>query len=132
MESKQRYSFIEETLGQIPDWRLDRRKRHNLVDILFISICAMISGADSFTEIEEFGRERSDWLSQYIDLSHGIPSHDTFRRIFMEMDPVSFGEVFREWMQGIAQISEGEIIALDGKQLRGMKDLGSDAMGFIW
>lgn len=130
MESKNTNNFIVEIFDELEDWRVSRRKLHKLSDILFISLCAMLSGADSFTEIEEFGKDRYLWLSEHLDLVHGIPSHDTFRRIFIEIEPKSFGSVFQTWTEGISELSKGELINLDGKQLRGTKDLAAGRYGF--
>ena len=130
MESKTDSNFILEIFDRLEDWRIERCKLHKLSDLLFISLCAMLSGADSFTEIEEFGLDRQEWLGQYLDLTHGIPSHDTFRRIFIELGSESFSKIFQDWMGAITQLSEGELISPDGKQLRGTKDLSSGRYGF--
>ncbi|MEM6526631.1 MAG: ISAs1 family transposase [Bacteroidota bacterium] len=130
MGSKNTNNFILDLFSEVSDWRLDRCKLHNLSEMLFISLCAMLSGADSFTEIEEYGYDRYEWLSQYLELENGIPSHDTFRRVFMELSPASFTKVFQDWMSRVNQLSKGELISLDGKQLRGTKDLASGRYGF--
>lgn len=90
----------------------------------------MISGADGFSELAEFGKERLDWLRQYIPLEHGVPSHDTIRRIFMQMEPEVFARCFHNWMSEMVVLSSGQVIALDGNQLRGMKDVASGRYGF--
>ena len=130
MDSNLPQPFIEEIFSAADDWRVERCKRHQLVDILFLSLCGMISGADGFSELEEFGKERLEWLRQYVPLKHGIPSHDTIRRIFMQMDPEIFAQCFHRWMSEMVVLSEGQVISLDGKQLRGMKDVGSGRYGF--
>lgn len=130
MEALTPRETIEEIFSQVPDWRVDRCKVHRLVDILFLSLSAMISGAEAFTEIEEFGRERLAWLSKYVELAHGIPSHDTIRRIFMEMDPSAFHQCFSSFVSWLYEPGEGELIALDGKQLRGMKSVETGKYGF--
>jgi predicted transposase YbfD/YdcC len=121
---------IEEIFAPAEDWRVDRCKAHKLTDILFLSLSAMVSGADSFTEIEAFGHERKDWLMEYIDLANGIPSHDTIRRIFMEMKPEMFKACFDRWVKQVVNPVAGEVIALDGKQLRGMKSVSEGQYGF--
>ncbi|MEO1714437.1 MAG: ISAs1 family transposase, partial [Bacteroidota bacterium] len=130
MESKPTDNFILDLFTKVPDWRIARCKLHNLSEMLFISLCAMLSGADSFTEIEEYGHDRYDWLSQYLELKNGIPAHDTFRRMFMALSPDSFTSIFQEWMSEVHQLSKGSLINLDGKQLRGTKDLGAGRYGF--
>lgn len=122
--------IIEEIFAPAKDWRVDRCKSHQLSDILFLSLSAMISGAEAFTEIEEFGHERLDWLRQYIELANGVPSHDTIRRIFMEMKPEMFKACFDLWVEKMVDLGEGEVIALDGKQLRGMKSVAEGRYGF--
>lgn len=103
----------------IRDPRVERRKLHRLETILFIALCGVLSGAESWVEIEEFGEAKKDWLAKYVDLSNGIPSHDTFGRVFAQLDPKEFEKGFMSWVQGVYQKTEGEIIAIDGKTLRG-------------
>lgn len=109
---------IQECFGRISDPRLDRKKLHPLINVLTISLCAMLCGAESFDEMEAFGEERKKWLEGFLDLSHGIPSHDTFNRVFSIINPKAFNESFMEWTQSIRQAIGREIVALDGKQLR--------------
>ena len=97
---------------------------HPLLNIIVIAICGVICGADSWVEIEQFGQAKHDWLGGFLDLTNGIPSHDTFGRVFARIDPEQFQAGFSSWVQTISKISEGEIIALDGKQLRGSHDRG--------
>src|SRR5215210_922017 len=77
--------------------------------------CAVLCGADDFTEIEEFGETREAWLRRFLELPHGIPSHDTFGRVFAALDPVEFGRCFMSWVRGVAELSEGAIVSIDGK-----------------
>ena len=121
---------IQEILSSVEDWRLRRCRLHELVDILFLSLSAMLSGAESFTEIEDFGEERLDWLRKYVSLSNGIPSHDTIRRIFMEMSPDAFHQCFERFVDELLSPLSGELISVDGKQLRGMKSLKDGKYGF--
>jgi len=102
----------------LPDPRTDRTKKHLLIDILFIAVCTMICGGEGFTDMEEFGEAKEDWLRKYVELPHGIPSHDTFRRVFSILDPVVFGECFTRWSQALHDATNGEVIALDGKTVR--------------
>ncbi len=94
---------IQECFGRIRDPRLNRKKLHPLINVLTISLCAMLCGAGSFDEMEAFGQERKKWLEGFLDLSHGIPSHDTFNRVFSIINPKAFNESFMEWTQSIRQ-----------------------------
>jgi predicted transposase YbfD/YdcC len=93
--------------------------RHELKDILVISILACICGADAWTEVTEFGCAKEDWLKTFLTLPHGIPSHDTFGRVFSLLDPEEFEACFCEWIKSLTVDIMGEIIAIDGKTLRG-------------
>lgn len=96
--------------------------RHPLINILTISLCALVCGADDWVEIELFGNTHATWLATFLDLSHGIPSHDTFGRVFRHLDSTQFGDCFVRWMQHVTAVVSGEVVAVDGKQLRGSKD----------
>lgn len=110
---------IEAHFGQITDPRIGNAKRHKLVDILIIAILAVICGADNWSEVELFGKNKKRWLKQFLELPKGIPSHDTFGRVFAMLDPEEFGKRFMEWVRTIQELSQGQVIAIDGKQLRG-------------
>jgi predicted transposase YbfD/YdcC len=92
-------------------------KRHKLIDIIAIALCAVISVADTWEEIEEFGHAKAEWFETFLELPHGIPAHDTFARIFASMDPKEFQKAFLGWVESIQSITRG-IIAIDGKTLR--------------
>ena len=109
---------------QLDDPRIARSKRHALEDILIISICALRCGAESFVDLEDFGRAQHEWLSRLLALPHGIPSHDTFGRVFAALDPAPFAEVFSAWTQSLRQSLSGELVAVDGKTLRGSGGAG--------
>ena len=113
-------------LGQhfagLDDPRVDRRRRHNFIDILVIGICTVICGGDDYASMEAFGKAKEAWLRTFLELPNGIPSHDTFWRVFSALDPQQFQDCFLQWMTAISDISSGEIIALDGKQLRRSHD----------
>ncbi|QQZ27769.1 ISAs1 family transposase [Thiothrix subterranea] len=117
---------IVEHFASIPDPRMDRRKRHKLSDIFFITLCAVICGADDWASIEQFGRAKEKWFTRVLDLKHGIPSHDTFGRVFALIDTQKFSECFSRWVADLCDLSEGEIIAIDGKCLRRSLDSASD------
>ena len=103
---------------EVEDPRVERTKLHRLPDILVITLCAVICGADSWTEIELFGKAKFDWLRTFLELPNGVPSHDTFGRVFCRLDPEQFEQCFLTWMQALAQASGGRLIAIDGKTLR--------------
>lgn len=115
---------ISEHFEHVEDPRVERTKEHPLLNILVIAICGVICGADSWTEIEQFGKAKQSWLAKFLDLSNGIPSHDTFGRVFSRINPEQFQAAFLSWVQAISEISQGEIIALDGKKLRGSHNRG--------
>lgn len=107
----------------IEDPRLDNHnQRHPLLDILVIAILATICGADTWTEVSEFGQAKEEWLKSFLKLPHGIPSHDTFGRVFSLIDPDEFETCFIDWINSLFIDIEKEIIAIDGKTLRGSHD----------
>jgi predicted transposase YbfD/YdcC len=106
----------------LDDPRVDRTKLHQLLDIIVIAVCAVICGADSWVEIEEFGNAKLVWLRTFLDLPNGIPSHDTFGRVFAALDPEQFQQCFLAWVQATAAITDDQIVALDGKTLRRSHD----------
>jgi predicted transposase YbfD/YdcC len=114
-------SFLDH-FSQIDDPRVNRRRRHKLLDILFIALCATIAGADDFLAIEVWGRSRRDWLQQYLELPNGIPSHDTFNRVFQALDPQQFLLCFRHWVQPLCESLGVKLIAIDGKTARATLD----------
>ena len=116
---------IEEHFRSVPDPRIERTKRHQLIDILTISLCAVISGADTFEDIAQYGRSKQEWLSAFLELPNGIPSHDTFNRVLSRVDPRRFQECFLAWIAAIAEATAGEVIAIDGKTLRHSFDRAS-------
>jgi predicted transposase YbfD/YdcC len=101
-------------------------KRHKLLDIITISICAVICNADGFEHIAEYGRAKQEWLKSFLELPHGIPSADTFERVFSMIDPEAFKSCFLEWIQAICQLTNGEVVAIDGKTLRRSHDKSRD------
>jgi predicted transposase YbfD/YdcC len=102
----------------LPDPRMDRTRRHRLVDILVIGLCSMLVGGESFTDMESFGQARLDWLKTFLQLPNAIPSHDTFNRVFSAIDPHAFLECFSRWVQGVCPNLNDEVVAIDGKALR--------------
>jgi predicted transposase YbfD/YdcC len=93
-------------------------QRHALIDILVIAVCAVICGADGWEDIEEYGKAQAEWLAQVLDLPHGIPGHDTFRRVLSRLDPEELTECFIAWTGALSDLCGGDIVAIDGKTLR--------------
>jgi predicted transposase YbfD/YdcC len=113
---------IKEQFGDLKDPRINRQKLHSLEAILTIALCALLCGADNWVEIERFGESKKDWFGQFLDLAHGIPSHDTFGRVFSLLDAELFEKSFLNWMQGVVKSLCGKVLAVDGKRLRGSYD----------
>ncbi|WP_041555354.1 ISAs1 family transposase [Nostoc sp. PCC 7524] len=117
---------IADHFVQMSDPRIDRTKLHKLIDILTIAICAVICGADSWVAIELYGCTKYEWLKTFLELTNGIPSHDTFARVFAQLNPQQFQECFLNWMKSVHKITDGEVVAIDGKTLCGSYDKNSD------
>lgn len=117
---------IADHFRNIDDPRVERTKQHKLIDIITIAICAVICGADSWVAIETYGVAKYKWLQQFLELPNGIPSHDTFARVFARIDPQQFQECFLCWIKSVSKINEGEVIAIDGKTLKHSYDKGEE------
>lgn len=104
--------------AQMEDPRMDRTRKHKLSDMLAIAICAVICGADGWTDVQDFGECKEQWFRTFLELPNGIPSHDTFGRVFAMLDPQAFEQCFIEWINELAVASEGRLIAIDGKTIR--------------
>jgi hypothetical protein len=98
--------------ADLPDPRNIDQCDHRLIDILFIAVCAVICGADGFTDMEEFGIAKEKWLRQFLALLNGIPSHDTFNRLLQRLRPKEFQACLLKWIQSVAAVSEGDIVAM--------------------
>ncbi len=109
---------IMDHFGSLPDPREASGRRHKLGDILVIAICAVICGADDWSDIALFGESKATWFNSFLDLPHGIPSHDTFGRVFAALDPEAFEGAFLSWVESLATAGKGQLIAIDGKTLR--------------
>ena len=109
-----------ECLSELPDPRVERTRLHRLLDILTVGICAVICGAEGWDDMTRFGRSKEDWLREKLDLSlpNGIPSADTFRRVFARLQPEKLQEAFQRWTKQLYVMTDGEVISLDGKTLR--------------
>jgi predicted transposase YbfD/YdcC len=110
--------------SDLKDPRVERTKEHKLLDILVIAICAIICGCDDWEAIADYGRDQQEWFASFLALPSGIPSHDTFWRVFRVLDSEQFQACFVAWMRAVSQIIEGEVIAIDGKFVRGSHDKG--------
>lgn len=124
---------IEHHFADLDDPRIDRSKLHKLLDIVVIAICAIICGADDWVAVEMFGNAKHEWLKKFLELANGIPSHDTFGRIFGALDPEQFQSCFLNWINAVSKITKGQVVALDGKTLRRSHDkrLGKKAIVMV-
>ncbi len=121
-----------EKLGQylvgVEDPRCPGKVEHRLVEVLVIAVCAVIACAESWDDIALYGRSKLAWLRTFLDLPNGIPSHDTFRRVFMLIDPDAFEAGFTAWVGSLADRFEREVVAIDGKTVRRSFDHGRDQL----
>ena len=109
---------ILDHFADLDDPRVERTRRHKLVDIIAIAICATICGADSWVHVDLFGRSKLEWFQTFLELPNGVPSHDTFGDVFARLDPEQFQSCFMAWTQAIAELLPGEVVAIDGKTAR--------------
>jgi len=130
---KKPLAAIDEYFSKVPDPRIDRGKEYKLIDIIVIAICAVICGAEGWTDIENFGNSKLPWLKSFLELPNGIPSHDTFGRVFSMLDAQQFQLAFYEWVLAVNEIVHGQIINIDGKRLAGSEDkfLGKRAIYMV-
>jgi len=120
----QRLALVER-LTEIVDLRIERTKRHLLSDILTLAVLAVIAGAEGWEDIEEFGKQKQQWLRQFLPLANGIPSHDTISRVFRMLKPAEFDAALRDWMESLHETLGLKLIAIDGKTVRRSHDRGS-------
>lgn len=125
-------TFLD-AFADLVDPRVDRTKEHRLLDIVAIAVCAVVCGADSWVAVEEFGKAKQGWLRTFLALPNGIPSHDTFGRVFAALDAEQFQQGFLRWIRAVWPATAGEVIAVDGKTLRGSHDrgIGKDAIHLV-
>ena len=116
---------LGESFLHIDDPRADRGKRHNLLGIISLTICAVICGAEGWADVELFGKSKYVWLRRFLDLPNGIPSHDTLGRVFSRIDSKQFQRCFTDWVKRVSEQTQGQVIAIDGKTLRRSGDRGA-------
>jgi predicted transposase YbfD/YdcC len=116
--SEPRPATLQEHFAELTDPRVDRGKLHLLLDILVIALCAVICGADTWVEMEAYGRAKEEWLKQFLPLPNGIPSHDTFARVLARLKPEELQRCFLNWIRAVSELTHGEVVAIDGKTLR--------------
>lgn len=108
--------------SKVDDPRVEYLVEHKLIDIITIAVCAVIAGADNWVEVEQFGHEKQEWFGQFLELRHGIPTHDTFDRVFARIKPEQFQQSFLDWMQAVEVVTKGQVVPIDGKKLRRSHD----------
>jgi len=124
---------IKDCFQDLVDPRVEGRCEHKLIDMVMIAICAVICGAESWVGIETFGKAKENWLNQHLELKNGIPSHDSFGRLFAMLDADAFQKSFMRWVEAVFVITKGQVIAIDGKTLRRSHDkrLGKGAIHMV-
>lgn len=132
MSNKKPISLVV-SFQDLPDPRVKGRCDHKLIDIIVIAVCAVIAGAENWVDVADFGEAKQDWLSAFLELPAGIPSHDTFGRFFAALDAEAFQTAFMRWVEGVFHVSRGQVIAIDGKTVRRSHDrsIGKDAIHMV-
>jgi predicted transposase YbfD/YdcC len=118
MSSAKLASFARH-FSDVKDPRHSRTRRHPLVNVLVIGLCAVICGCKHFTQMEAFGKAKAKWLARFLDLSPGIPSHDVFNAVFARLQPEAFERCLLSWVTALHEVTGGQILPIDGKTLRG-------------
>jgi hypothetical protein len=114
--------------AELRDPRVERNREHLLEEVVLIAIAAVLSGAESWNGIADYGQAKLEWLKRFLRLPAGIPSHDTFNRVFAALDPEQLEKGFVAWVSSIAKLTAGEVVAIDGKALCGTREVGSKAI----
>ncbi len=114
---------------KVPDFRMDRRKLHKLSDILMLSLCAVVSGAEDFEDMENYGKQKEAFLRQFLELANGIPSHDTINRVYKHLDQHKFGESLYEWSGELLDFMDYYQLTIDGKVVRSTAEAGKKHSG---
>ena len=120
-----RGGVLGEHFGNLEDPRRRQGKRHQLLDIIAITICAVIGGAGGWNDVELFDKSKYEWLRKFLELPNGVPCSDTFSRVFARIDPDQFRYCFMDWVESVNRLTQGQVIALDGKTLRRSHDRNS-------
>ncbi len=110
---------LEQAFGEIEDPRVERTRAHQLLDIIAIALVAVLAGANSWVAIETYGNAKRAWLSTFLALPNGIPSHDTIARVFARLDPEALETSFQQWVKALVSTLGAEVIAIDGKTVKG-------------
>lgn len=119
------YEFaVGECFEQVEDPRVERTRQHDLIDIILIALCASLANADDWVSVEFFAKEKEAWFRKFLSLPNGIPSHDTFGRVFSRIKPEQFERAFADWVSLIRERFPGEVVAFDGKTARGSHNRG--------
>jgi predicted transposase YbfD/YdcC len=114
--------------AELRDPRVERTREHLLEEILLMAIAAVLSGAESWNEIEDYGKAKRPWFKGFLQLPGGIPSHDTFNRVISALDPAEMEKGFADWVVSIAKLTAGEVVAIDGKALCGTREAGKKTL----
>jgi predicted transposase YbfD/YdcC len=119
-------NFLHRFFANLADPRVDRTKRHALLDIIILAVCATLGNADGWADIEGFANAKFDFFRTFLELPNGIPSHDTFGRVFARLEPTSLMACIQQWLDALATTVAGEVVSFDGKTLRGSFDTATD------
>ncbi len=124
---------LEECFRDLPDPRVQGRCDHKLIDVIMIAVCGVICGAESWTGVETFGKAKQTWLKQFLELPNGIPTHDTFGRVFASLNAEAFQQGFSRWVEAVFRVTQGQVIAIDGKTLRRShnRTIGKEAIHMV-
>lgn len=127
------FSSLADCFNDLPDPRVQGRCDHKLIDLILMTVCAVICGADSWTGVETFAKAKQDWLNRYLELPNGVPSHDTFGRVFARLNAEAFQAGFSRWVEAVFRVTKGQVVAMDGKTIRCSHDqaLGQDAIHLV-
>ena len=124
---------FEHHFQDLPDPRIERARKHPLINIVFVAVCGVLCGANSFAAIHEFAIDRRNWLARYLDLTNGIPSEDTLVRVLARLDPGAFEKCLMSWIEAVQEVTENRLVAIDGKTVRGSSDHGdTDGRPSTW
>ena len=131
MSVERPFMSLEACFGDMEDPRVEGRCAHKLIEIILVAVCAVLCGAENWSQVEEYGKDKADWLKQYLDLANGIASHDTFGRVFRLLDATGFQARFMGWVEQFFSLKRGQVIAVDGKTARGSRDGSRDAIQLV-